>query len=101
MRPRPRQIWFSRGRLLSGRIGVVHLFGTWAVVVTAGDLTAARALADQLLDLAQREGSAPISELRTVLKYCRAVGAPTLTALKNTSYAERLSSSSHRVDFPG
>ncbi|MGO9452525.1 MAG: adenylate/guanylate cyclase domain-containing protein [Candidatus Binataceae bacterium] len=36
-----------------------HLFDAWAAVVTAGDLLAAGAIADQLLDLAQSEGSSP------------------------------------------
>lgn len=39
---------------------VIHyLFGEWAAVVTAGDLLAGGALADQLLDLAQSEGGSP------------------------------------------
>jgi len=52
---------------------VLHLFGTWAVVVTAGDLIAAGALADQLLDLAQREGSSPnigVAHIAQVLARC-------------------------------
>ena len=36
---------------------VMQLFGTWAAVVTRADLSAASALADQMLDLARREGS--------------------------------------------
>ena len=36
---------------------VLQLMGTWAVVVSAGDLTSAGTIANQLLDLAECEGS--------------------------------------------
>jgi len=36
---------------------VMQLFGTWAAVVTRGDLPAASTFADQMLDRARREGS--------------------------------------------
>jgi len=52
---------------------VLHLFGMWAAVVTTGDLIAAGALADQLLDLARREGSSPnigVAHIAQVLSRC-------------------------------
>jgi len=36
---------------------VLQVFGSWAAVVTRGDLPSARGFADRLLDLAKREGS--------------------------------------------
>jgi tetratricopeptide (TPR) repeat protein len=52
-----------RARTLAEKSGdlvqlAVQLQGTWSATVTSGDLPAASALADQMLDLARREGSA-------------------------------------------
>jgi hypothetical protein len=52
---------------------VLHLFGMWAAIVTSGDLSGAATLADQLLDLAERDRSPSnmgVAHIAQVLSRC-------------------------------